>query len=135
MKKVYLFLFAFILIGLSFHSCTKEDDLLNDGDTRDAFVGEWSASDVCSKQIYRSSITLDPSNSSQVTIVNYANLGRSAQAVIAGNSIYIESQDIGNGYTASGNGRLTGEIIIWTSHNFETSGDATECSATYTQVK
>lgn len=135
MKKVYLFLLVYIAIGLSFHSCTKEDNLLDDGDARDTFVGEWSVTDACSKQIYRSSITFDPSNSSQVTISNYANLGQSAQAVIAGNSIYIESQDIGNGYTASGNGRLTGEIISWTSHNFDTSGDATECTATYAQVK
>jgi hypothetical protein len=135
MKKVYLLLFASLVLGLSLYSCTKEDDLLNDGDARDAFLGEWSVSDACSKQTYRSHISLDPDNTSQVTVSNYANLGKRAQAVIAGNSIYIESQDIGNGYTVSGNGRLTGERIAWTSHNFESSGEASDCTATYSQLK
>jgi len=135
MKKIFLMLFSLIVIGFAFQSCTKEDDMLNDGDARDSFVGEWSVNDACSKQTYRSSISLDTDNSAQVIISNYANLGKTAKAVIAGNSIYIENQDIGNGYTANGNGRINGEIISWTSHNYETQGDAYDCTATYSLVK
>lgn len=137
MNRVSLVLISIILIGIGFQSCTKEDDLFDDGDARDIFLGSWSVNDECTKQSYRSNISYDPSNSAQVLISNYANLNQTAKAVIAGNSIVIESQDIGNDYTVSGYGKLSlnGEIINWTSHNFETTGDLTECTATYTKVK
>lgn len=137
MKRVYLILISFALIGTGFQSCSKDDDLFDDGDARDIFLGSWSVVDECTKQSYRSTISYDPSNSAQVLISNYANLNKAAKAVVAGNSIVIESQDIGNGYTVSGYGKLSlnGEIINWTSHNFETTGDLTECTATYTKTK
>lgn len=135
MKRIYFILVSIIILGISFQSCTKEDDLLNDGDARDVFVGEWSVTDNCNKQTFRSTVSLDANNTTQVIITNYANLGKSAEAVVAGNSIYIESQDIGNGYTATGNGRLNGDIISWSNHNFETTGNSTVCSATYARVK
>jgi len=135
MKKVYLILFSILVIGLANPSCTKEDDILDDGNARDSFVGEWAVNDACSKQSYRSAISLDNENSTQVIISNYANLGQSATAVIAGNSIYIQNQNIGDGHSANGNGRLNGEVISWSSHNYETEGNYYNCSATYSLVK
>lgn len=135
MKRVYITLISIILFGLNFQSCTKEDDILDDGEARDAFIGEWSVKDACGKQTYRSTISADEENTSRVVISNYANLGISANAVIAGSSIYIESQEIENEYRVSGNGRLHGEIITWTSHNFETTGNLNECTATYTLIE
>lgn len=133
MKKIYLILVSLIVVGLSFQSCSEDDDLLADGDVRDMFIGEWAVSDVCSKQSYRSTISYDPTNTTQVLISNFANLNETAKAIVAGLSIVVDSQDLGNGYTVSGYGKLSlnGEVITWTSHHFETSGDITECSANY----
>lgn len=135
MKKIYFIWIPILILSIGFHSCTQEDDILGDGDARDAFIGEWSVTDACNKQTYRSVISIDENNSSHVRISNFANLGKSAEAIIAGSSIYIESQEIGNGYTVSGNGRINGEIISWTSHSFETDGSFTDCTATYSIIK
>lgn len=133
MKKGIIILSLLISAIWIFQSCTKENDLLNDGDVREEYTGDWTANDQCSKQTYGVNIILDEYNSTQVIISNFANLGYSAEAVIAGNSIYVESQEIGGGYTVSGNGKLTGSIITWTSYRFESAGDSADCICTYTE--
>lgn len=133
MKKA-IFIFSLVIATIwLFQSCTKENDLLDDGDIREEFVGSWTAMDECSKQIYGVVISIDDDHSSQVIIANFANLGYPAAAVIAGNSIYIENQEIGGGYSVSGNGKLTGAIIAWSSYSFMTSGELTTCTCTYTK--
>ena len=131
MKKIVLITSLLLTAIFVFHSCTKENDLINDGDIRESFIGNWGANDQCSKQAYGVNISLDLENSSQVLINNFANTGHTAVAVIAGSSIYVESQDIGGGYTANGNGKLTGDFIHWTTYNFETAGDLYECTCNF----
>lgn len=132
MKRIII-LSLLLSIVFVFHSCSKENDLLNDGDNRESFVGEWAANDFCSKQAYGVSISIDLDNSSQVIISNFANTGHPAAGVVAGGSIYVEHQDIGGGYQINGNGILTGEIISWTTYNFETEGNVSECICTFTK--
>jgi len=131
MKKLILVFGILLGSAILWQSCTKEDSILDDGDARESFVGTWVVSDQCSKQTYGVDIKLDDDNSTQVIIVNFANLGKSAKAVIAGNNIYVENQDVGNGYSVSGNGKLTGSIISWSSYNFETDAELVECTATF----
>ena len=131
MKKILLVLGIIGGSILFMESCTKEDGILNDGESRDVFIGSWTATDECSKQTYGVDIEADEENSSQVLVMNFANLGKTATAVIAGNSIYIESQDVGSGYTVNGNGKLNGAIISWTNYTYETDAELIECSATY----
>jgi hypothetical protein len=133
MKKIFLIIGFLVSSALLWQSCTKEGDPTDEGDTREAFIGNWAVNDQCSKQTYGVSISLDGGNSSQVIIANYANLGNSAKAIVAGSNIQVESQDIGNGYSVSGNGTLNGEIISWSSYNFETDSDQTECTATFSK--
>ena len=114
-----------------FNSCTKEDNLLDDNSAREAFIGAWTANDGCTKLTYGVDIKEDPDNSSQVLIINFANIGRTASAVIAGNSIYIDSQEVGGGYTVSGNGKLNGVIISWSNYRYENDVESSECTATY----
>lgn len=137
MKKAYLILLSLFMIGIGFHSCTKEDNLLADGDARDMFIGDWGVSDDCSKQSYRSTITYDPENLDQVQISNFANLNETVKAVVADLSIIIESQELKNGYTVSGYGTLSlnGKVITWTSHHFETDGEINKCTATYSLIE
>ena len=131
MKKLVIILGILISGMLLWQSCTKDSSLTGDIDAREAFVGNWSVTDVCSKQTYGVNIQLNANNSAEVIIENFANLGQSATAVIADNSIYVEKQDVGNGYSVSGNGLLSGEVIAWPAYNFETDGESTECSATF----
>ncbi len=133
MKNIIIIFGILIGSALLWQSCTKEDNILDDGDSRESFVGDWTANDQCSKQTYGVSISIDASNSSQVNISNFANLGKVAKAVIAGNNIYVEKQNVGNGYSVSGNGMLTGSIISWSSYNYETDAVLVECSATYSK--
>lgn len=133
MKKLIIIL-GILFSGLTiWTSCTQENDILGDGDSRDNFVGEWVVNDVCFKQTYRSNITLDPNNSAQVFISNFANLGYSASAIIAGTSIYVENQEVGGGYSVNGNGKITGSIIAWTSFNYENSSNVYNCTATFSK--
>lgn len=133
MKKLIIILGILFTSVLIMQSCTKDNDLLDDGDIRESFMGNWSATDNCTKQTYGVEIDIDNSNSSQVIIENFANLGQDAKAVIAGSSIYVENQDIGGGYKVSGNGKLTGSIIIWSMYSFESSAESRDCSATFSK--
>ena len=133
MKKILLIIGILLSSALLWQSCTKEGDPTDEENTRTLFVGNWTVTDQCSKQTYSVNISFDDDNSSQVIISNYANLGNSAKAVVAGSNIQVESQDIGNGYSVSGSGQLNGEIISWSSYNFETDSDLTECTATFSK--
>jgi len=133
MKKILLIIGILVSSALLLQSCTKEEDPSDEENTRTLFVGNWTVTDQCSKQTYSVNISFDDDNSSQVIISNYANLGKSAKAVVAGSNIQVESQNIGNGYSVSGSGQLNGEIISWSSYNFETDSDLTECTATFSK--
>lgn len=133
MKKTGIIISAILTLVMVLSSCTEENDLLNDGESRDAFLGSWSVSDACSKQSYGVNISADPSNFSVVQISNFANLGRTASGVIAGTSIIVESQDVGNGYSVSGSGRLNGSIISWSTYNYADSGNSYDCTATFSK--
>jgi|GEM_PF-3805516 hypothetical protein len=130
-RDIFIFLLMVSTI-LLFNSCTKEGDIFDDVDSRDAFTGEWIASDQCSKQTYRVNVTLDAANSTQVIISNFANLGYSATAVVAGNSIYVSNQSVGGGYSVNGSGIISGSVISWTTYNFESDGESTSCICTFT---
>lgn len=133
MNKIVALIGVLVISLFLLQSCTKEEGLFEDNDYRESFMGSWSATDQCSKQTYGVDIKLDDGNSIQVIIVNFANTGRSAEAIIAGNNISVPRQDIGNDYIVSGDGKLSGQIISWTSYTFETTGNYTDCSATFTK--
>jgi len=130
MKKLVV-IFAILFGGaLLWQSCTKDGDLLGGGDSRDSFIGNWAVTDECSKQTYGVDIKLDDNNSTEVIIQNFANLGRPVSAIIAGTSITVGSQTVGD-YKVSGQGKLNGSVISWSSYNFESESDATECTAVF----
>ena len=131
MKKIIIILGIFVGSALLWQSCTKEDSILVDGDSRESFIGTWTANDGCSKIGYGVDIKLDEDNSTQVIIVNFARLGKSATAVIAGNNIYVENQEVGSGYRVRGNGKLNGSIITWSTYSYEDDAEVHECTATY----
>jgi len=130
MKKLII-IFVLLLSGsLIWQSCDKDSDLLGGGDSRESFVGNWAVADECSKQSYGVDITLSDNNSAEVIIMNFANLGKSVNAIVAGSSITVEKQPAGE-YTVSGHGKLNGSVISWSSYDFESQSEATKCTAVF----
>ncbi len=104
MKNVKFSLSGIILvIILSFFSCTETD---NDSDDIQRFVGTWTVDEQEARLNYQISIIRNPSNSAEILIKNYANLGLSAKALIVGSSAVIDQQSLGSGYSTSGSGSL-----------------------------
>jgi hypothetical protein len=83
-------------------SCTEEDDIFTD--PVEKFLGTWSVSDQPARLNYSVTIERDPGNTAYVLLKNFADLGGSARGLVVGNSIVIEKQDIGDGYSCDGTG-------------------------------
>jgi hypothetical protein len=91
------------IFTLSISSCT-DDDLMEEDDYIQQYVGTWSVNDQPARINYDVTIIAKPSNSSEIIMTNFANLGTSASALVIGNSLVIELQDLGSEYTVSGSG-------------------------------
>jgi hypothetical protein len=109
--SVFIFIILFASL-VSFSSCTDTNN--NDDANIDDFVGTWNVSDQSSRLNYQITVQQNPSNSSEILIKNFADLGSSAVALVVGSSIVIDQQSLGSGYTTSGSGSLQGtdKLII-----------------------
>lgn len=128
-------LLIFLVLTLTMVSCedTETGDLTDD---RDAFLGTWNVTESCSKDAYTVQIQKDPSNSSQVIILNFWNTGNCddpVQALVAGSSLYISTQKFcNNDFEADGSGDLTKDKVYWT-YSVNDGADLFNCDATYTR--
>jgi hypothetical protein len=90
-----------------------------DADLRDKFIGTWRFDESEVKNdlaFYNVSITYDPSNSSQVLLTNFANVGNfhSAYGIVTEDRITIPAQTVAS-LTISGIGnRITNNSVSWT---------------------
>jgi len=123
------------LMILGFLSCNLEDDILSDpGDDRDKFVSTWSVSETCFKANYTVKITIDPSNSAQVLLANFGNPGPNygpAVGIVAGNKIYVSTQNTGDGWTVNGTGTLQDTHTINWSYSLIIAGNNYTCTSEY----
>lgn len=126
-----------MLLAVSFSGCLIEEED-NGSDPRDKFLGLWKVTENCNRGDYSSTITYDPSNSSQVLIGNFANPGSSyntpAVGLVTGNTVYIANQTIGPSWTVSGQGVYysNSETIEW-DYSLKIGGNLFQCSATYSK--
>jgi len=97
--KTTLFL-AFLLV---FQACAVEDDN-NTADPIDKFLGTWNVSDQPGRINYTVSIVKNPSQSVNVLLNNFADMGESANGLVVGNTIVIDKQDVGNDFQSNGTG-------------------------------
>jgi len=97
--RTSFFLFIFIFI----HSCGVEGDT-NQDDPIDKFLGTWSVSDQPARINYTVTIVKNPSQSANVLLNNFADMGESANGLVVGNTIVIDNQDIGNDFLCNGTG-------------------------------
>lgn len=112
-EKKYI---ASLVIGMMicFASCTTEDDS-DDVDPRLKFGGTWIANEnstVFGASAYQVTASNDTSNSSQILIYNFYNLGLGTpvRGIVSGNNLSIGSQQV-SGQTISGSGTFASNNV------------------------
>jgi hypothetical protein len=136
MKKIILNTVVVISLFGFFYACTPDKPPQPTGDPRDKFVGNWSCNE--SSHLYGShtfyvSITLDPSNSSQILMANFYQLGsgQKAYGIVANNYVNIPSQTVsGCSVRGSGNMNSSGNQISW-NYYINDGADIDTCTAVY----
>jgi hypothetical protein len=112
------------------------DDIVNPVDSRAKFIGDWKVYEDCTRGNYMAEIILDPGNSTQVLIENFGNPGPGydpAVGLVVSNSIKVSSQNIGEGWTVSGQGTYQQDGSIQWTYTLIISGFKEECTAAYTR--
>jgi hypothetical protein len=124
-----------ILVMSGFQGCVIDDGDVPPGDARAKFLGDWKVNEDCSRGNYIATIKADAGNSSQVLIENFGNPGPGydeAVGTVVGNSISVSVQNIGEGWTVSGNGTYnTNGSIAW-SYTLVVSGYTENCTSVFT---
>ncbi|HAH57670.1 MAG: hypothetical protein PHW35_12085 [Lentimicrobiaceae bacterium] len=142
MKNNLLKILTLLIFIIPVISCVPDEEVEPDGtDPRDKFVGKWLFIEARSaawyeKASYTVTINKDPSNSAQVLLRNFANVGssHSAYGVVTNKRITIPTQDVtGGGFVTSG----TGNMLTTTTMNWEfsyvTGGDQEFIAASATK--
>lgn len=97
------------LIGLFFNSC-QTDDLGGSNDNTDSttkFTGTWNVSDQPARINYSVTIEKHEIYKDQVKLINFADAGGVTIAIAYGNTLVIDKQQIGSGFSAEGTGLLS----------------------------
>jgi len=104
MLKIYTGILVMMVVFMT--SSCGTSDLNNDPGTgdRDKFFGTWSVSDQPARLNYQVTIKKSVTSSDQVILQNFADLGNNAVGLVVGNSIVIDTQDLGGGYSTEGSG-------------------------------
>lgn len=118
MKALRPFYLALILVFFAWSSCEIVDDDPDPTDPVQKFLGTWKVSETCTRMNYTVQISPDPGNTAQVLIYNFGNPGpgyNPAVGLVVSNTIYVQSQTIGEGWTVSGQGTYqSGGSMSWT---------------------
>jgi len=122
---------AVFLISISIFSCTEAND--DAGDDIQNFVGTWNVSDQSARINYQVEIIPNPSNSAEVLLNNFADLGSSASGLVVGSSIIIDNQSLGSGYSTSGSGTLENSKKLVISFDLNDGIDNQSRVATFTR--
>ncbi|MFA5782430.1 MAG: hypothetical protein WC868_09195 [Bacteroidales bacterium] len=142
MKKIIKCTFVLFTLASIFFSCNPDDT--NDTpqppeDTRDKFVGSWLCNENSSQfgQInpFYVTITLNPSNSSQIYLANFYQLGSSQKVygVVTNNYVDIPAQTV-SGKSVRGSGTITSNNtkINW-NYYVNDGADIDTCTAVFTK--
>lgn len=103
LKKRAVKAMLFLAFLLAFQSCAVENEN-NPADPIDKFLGTWNVSDQPGRINYTVTIVRNPSQSVNVLLNNFADMGESANGLVVGNTIVIDKQDVGNDFLCNGTG-------------------------------
>lgn len=114
MKTIFrFFIFFTVLSGFLLTGCDPLAEDPSGDDLRDPFIGVWQfveSTKSTEAQSYIVTISKDPGNSSQVILENFGNPGTAAVSVtglVTSNQVVISSQNLDNGWTIEGTGKIT----------------------------
>ncbi len=97
--------FSIFLMVIGFSACAPDSNIPPDGvDPIDKFLGTWNVSDNATKINYEVTIERSTSNTTLVILSNFAGSGDVAVGLVAGNSIVLNYQQIGQNWFVIGNG-------------------------------
>lgn len=113
------------------HSCAVTTD--DDNDDREKYVGTWSVNDQSSRLNYNVTITINPSNSAEILLNNFADLNSTAIGLVVGNSIVIDNQQLSSDYTVNGSGNYINNGKMEFSFSLNNGIDIESRVATYTK--
>ncbi len=101
--NIRLFLPFIVLFGIVIISSCEviSDDISDD---IEKYYGTWHVNDEASKLNYVVTISANPSNSAEILLNNFADLGSSAVGLVVGNSVVIDNQSLGSDYSVNGTG-------------------------------
>lgn len=103
-RKIIGILAVTFLIAIA-SSCEVDPDTPSgQADDVAKFLGSWSVSDQPARINYYVTIERDPVYDNQVYLQNFADAGDKAVGLVVDNKIILDKQNIGNGYSASGEG-------------------------------
>lgn len=77
---------------------------LDESDYNEKYIGTWNVSDQAARINYKVTIIANPSNSSEILLNNFADLGSTAIGLVIGNSVVIDNQSLGSAYSVRGSG-------------------------------
>ncbi len=103
-KKGFLFILFTTLLTTIFSSCADTSEEVNDDISK--YLGTWNVSDQPARINYSVTIIENPSNSTEILMNNFADLGGSNVALVIGDLLVIDSQILGQNYTISGTGNF-----------------------------
>jgi hypothetical protein len=136
------FLLLTALSSFILTACETTTDTTTGDDSRDPYVGVWQFAES-GKSIHGNSyivtITKDAGNSEQVILENFGNPGTSSVSVtglVTTNQIVVTSQNMGNGWTVEGSGKITDANktkMTWT-YSITAGGDKTTYTAYATKL-
>ncbi len=131
MKILFRTLVFLIIIGVS--SCTEDTDFPIDQDELGKFIGSWSVSDNALKINYEVSIERSATNSSRIILNNFAGSGDAAEGLVAGKSIVISYQEVGQGWYVDGTGTYISESRLEFNYTLDIGGTEENRRAVFTK--
>ncbi len=131
MNKKYFISIVTLFVALIIGSCTDTSEDPTD-DTK-KYIGIWNVTDNTTRINYVVEIEPNPSNSTEILLNNFADLGDAAVALVVGNSIVIDTQLLGSGYTISGSGSYINNKKLSITYNINDGIDSETRNASFTR--
>lgn len=137
LRKSGIIIILILTLAAFYQGCTiGEEDVVNPTDPRSKFLGTWKVNEDCSRANYTILITADPGNSTQVFIENFGNPGAGydpAVGLVVSNTLLVSTQNIGEGWTVSGEGKYQANGTMNWTYSLIISGNKMDCSAICTR--
>lgn len=136
MKYQQVTIFAallFIILTISFSGCTVAEDTDLGESNIEKYIGTWNVLDQSARINYTVEINANPSNSAEILLHNFADLGSTAIGLVVENSIVIDAQSMSSDYTVNGSGSYINSDKITFNFNLNDGIDIELRIATYTK--